>query len=76
MKQQTAVELLIEHLKETYHLTEETLYELEQAKEIEKQQKIDFATDFAREYIGFSSVCTDVNDLGPAAYYYNKTYGK
>ena len=35
----TAVEYLIEHLKETYHLTEETLYEFKQAKEIEKQQR-------------------------------------
>jgi len=45
---------------------------LDKAKEMEKKQQIDFATDFARDYIGFSSVCTDVNDLGPAAHYYNQ----
>lgn len=38
----------------------------------EKQQTIDFATNFARDYIGYNSVCTDVNDLGPAAHYYNQ----
>jgi len=35
---QTAVEYLIEHLKEMYHLTEETLYEFEEAKAMEKEQ--------------------------------------
>jgi hypothetical protein len=34
----SAVDYLIEHLKETYHLTEETLYEFQKAKEMEKQQ--------------------------------------
>ena len=37
---QTAVDGLINHLKEMYHLTEETLYEFEQAKELDKQQKM------------------------------------
>ena len=37
---QTAVDGLINHLKEMYHLTQETLYEFEQAKELDKQQKM------------------------------------
>ena len=65
----SAVEYLIEHLKETYHLTEETLYEFQKAKEMFEQQ--------------IENAWCDGNDNEPkettkhfAQQYYNETYGK
>ena len=67
---QTAVEWLIEqYLKDDGYKT--GVYK--QALEMERQQTIDFATEFAKEYIGFDSVSTDPNDPGPATHYYNQT---
>ena len=37
-KKQTAVQKLIEHLEETYHLTEETRNEFNQALQMEREQ--------------------------------------
>jgi hypothetical protein len=45
---------------------------LDEALEIEKQQQIDFATQFAKDYIGFDSVSTDPNAASPAEIYYNQ----
>jgi hypothetical protein len=74
----TAVEYLIKHLKETYHLTEETLYEFQKAKEMEKQQIIDawqhgFDWGMMEQSLaeqGHESTLID------AEQYYNETYGK
>ena len=42
----------------------------------EKAQTINFATNFARDYIGFDSVSTDPNAASPAEHYYNQTFKK
>jgi len=68
----SAVEYLIEHLKETYHLTEETLYEFQKAKEMfEKQIENAFNA-------GFDDGCGFIEDMKykDAQQYYNETYGK
>jgi len=70
---QTAVEWLIEELKKVHHPTEAMIM---YAKKLEKQQQIDFATDFARDYIGFDSVSNDPNAATPAEMYYNQTFKK
>jgi hypothetical protein len=64
MSKQTAVEYLIEHLKEMYHLTEETLYEFEQAKEMEKDQIEDAWTDGMKSNQG----------INYSEQYYNKQF--
>jgi hypothetical protein len=38
MAQQTAVEQLINYMKENFHLTDESLKKFDEAKEMEKQQ--------------------------------------
>jgi hypothetical protein len=75
---QTSIEWLKKELEDygsNSHLSLDwnTFDELcEQAKQMEKQQQIDFATDFARDYIGFDSVSSDPNAASPAAHYYNQ----
>ena len=39
MAQQTAVEQLINYMKENFHLTDESLEKFEQAKQMEREQK-------------------------------------
>lgn len=74
----SAVEYLIEHLKETYHLTEETLYEFQKAKEMFEQQTKEawqhgFDWGMMEQSLaeqGHESTLIDAN------HYYNETYGK
>jgi len=66
---ETAIEWLISQYIKDGLLNKEVY---EQAKQMEKQQQIDFATDFARDYIGFDSVSTDPNAASPAEHYYNQ----
>jgi hypothetical protein len=67
IKEVSAVEYLIEHLKETYHLTEETLYEFQKANKMFEKQIKDAA--MSCNYIGGA---TNIE----AQTYYNETYGK
>jgi hypothetical protein len=62
MAQQTAVEQLINYMKENFHLTDESLKKFEEAKEIEKQQHSETWHD-SRE-----NTCIPFED------YYNETY--
>jgi hypothetical protein len=64
----TAVEFIHEIAKQR----EPDKFDWEQAKQMEKQQQIDFATDFAKDYIGFDSVSTDPTAASPAEHYYNQ----
>ena len=73
MTNMTAVDYLIEQYKTKGYIG---LQDELQAKEYEKHQTIDFATDFAKDYIGFDSVSSDPNDPGPAAHYYNQKFKK
>jgi TPP-dependent pyruvate/acetoin dehydrogenase alpha subunit len=68
MAQQTAVEQLENYMIENFHLTEEALYELKKAKEMEKQQITDFANDYADAVMG--------GCIKRAEEYYTQTYGK
>jgi hypothetical protein len=63
----SAVDYLIEHLKETYHLTEETLYEFQKAEKMFEEQIID-------AYAIGKYLNQDDRKLGEQ--YYNETYGK
>jgi hypothetical protein len=47
-------------------------FDLEQAQAMHKAEIIDFATDFAKDYIGFDSVSADPNAASPAEHYYNQ----
>jgi nucleosome binding factor SPN SPT16 subunit len=67
----TAVEWLISQYIKDGLLNKEVY---EQALEMERKQQIDFATEFAKEYIGFDSISTDPNDPGPAERYYNQKH--
>lgn len=70
---ETAIEWLIsQYIKDG--LFKKGVYE--QALQMEKQQQIDFATDFAKNYIGFDSVSTDPNAASPAEIYYNQKHKK
>ena len=62
---QTAVEYLIEHLKEMYHLTEKTLYEFEQSNKMFEEHIMDAWED------GKDSFSTR-----SAKQYYKETFGK
>ena len=71
---QTAIEMLAECLRLRHKEAYNDMYEDIETyyKQIEKQQQIDFATDFAKDYIGFDSVSTDPNAASPAEIYYNQ----
>ena len=43
MKNQTAVEQLVNFMKDNFHLTDESLIKFEQAKAMEKEQIIEYA---------------------------------
>jgi len=75
----TAVEYIIDKMQNAqweYTSWTERREIIEQAKQMEKQQQIFFATEFAKEYIGFDSVSSDPNAASPAAHYYNQTFKK
>ncbi len=61
---ETAVQQLIEHLEENYHLTEETMYEFKQALKAEKDQITEAYND------GVNSAY----NVGNAEDYYKKMY--
>ena len=46
MAQQTAVEQLVNYMKENFHLTDESLIKFEQAKQMEREQRKDDITDY------------------------------
>jgi hypothetical protein len=69
MTQQTTVEKIENYMIENFHLTEEALYELKQAKEMEKQQILAAFEEGANDgYYGEGSSNKEK--------YYNETYGK
>ena len=72
MAQQTAVEQLVNYMKENFHLTDEALEKLEQAKQTEREQHgktwLDSTTQFANDARMDSPINFDD--------YYNKTYKK
>jgi hypothetical protein len=77
----SAVEYLIEHLKETYHLTEETLYEFQKAKKIHEEQMIDFHVSVMKKGLIEEgdrqwTDCYSPKIKEVAEQYYNETYGK
>lgn len=61
---QTAVEQLVNYMKENFHLTDEALEKFEQAKQMEREQIMEAYVD------GYESQAWVVN----AERYYNKTY--
>jgi DNA-binding transcriptional regulator YiaG len=65
MAQQTAVEQLINYMKENFHLTEKSLQKFDEAKQMEKEQTI----KFTNRYI-------DDDEELTALEYYFKIYGK
>ena len=67
MKNQTAVQTLIDYMEENYHLTEESRLEFKKALQMEKQQIMD-----AWQY-GMKS---DNGHFGTAKEYYNSTYSE
>ena len=52
MAQQTAVEQLINYMKENFHLTDESLEKFEQAKQMEREQHGDTWLDSRVSYFG------------------------
>ena len=46
MAQQTAVEQLVNYMKENFHLKDESLIKFEQAKQMEREQRKDDITDY------------------------------
>ena len=67
MAQHTAVEQLINYMKENFHLTDESLKKFEQAKEMEKQQ---IEAAWKRGDGEHDKVADDL-----AKQYYTQTYG-
>jgi hypothetical protein len=65
MAHQTAVEQLINYMKENFHLTDESLQKFDEAKEMEKEQ-------IKNAWIVANDLCTGDDD---AEYYYTQTYG-
>jgi hypothetical protein len=61
----TAVEQLVNYIKENFYLTDESLQKFEEAKQMEKIQMIKFANDYIDD--------DDIRDL-TAEQYYNQTY--
>jgi len=75
MENKTALQILIQHIQENYHLTEETKYEFKNALEKEKQQIMDAYNQGYREGEIHSihvNVSKDISEFGNAEnYYYN-----
>ena len=57
MAQQTAVNILVSYMLENFHLTDEALEKFEQAKQMEKEQRI---KDYNAGYT--DAQCNHVND--------------
>ena len=68
MAQQTAVEFLIEGIEARNLWTKELREEAEQAKQMEREQKIKFADNYGFHICGY--------DYERAEQYYTQTYGK
>ena len=64
--EQTAVEWLVQKLSKEWQLEARDLYLIEQAKEIEKQQIIDFSFEWAKSTKPNSKECIEQ--------YYNETF--
>jgi len=47
---------------------------IDKSKAMHKAEMIDFATQFAKDYIGFDSVSSDPNATSPAEHYYNQKF--
>lgn len=85
-KKQTAVDYLIEHLTQTYHLTDETLQEFKLAKEMERTQienarldplKMMHMLHHKHGYFGgHDNIGVIEREIRLNAEYYNQTYGK
>ncbi len=61
---QTAVEWLIQQLSKEWQLEDRDLYLIQQAKEMEKEQIIEFAEEFSMQH----------TYKGTAKQYYNETF--
>ncbi len=72
MAQQTAVEQLVNYMKENFHLTDESLIKFEQAKQMEKEQHKDTWDAGMSEGIGTTMGSLDYD--GEFINYYNETY--
>jgi len=70
MKEQTAVQWLVNYMETNFNLTDESLEAFEQAKEMEKQQIIDAHID------GFYSEPFGKSRKGEAEKYYSETFNK
>ena len=67
-KQQTAVEWLVNQMIENYHLTDESYYDFNRAKEMEKEQILDaYECGFESEH--------DARIPQSSMRYYKQTYG-
>ena len=75
MAQQTAVEQLINYMKENFHLTDEALQKLEEAKEMEKQQKLRCWIAAANYALVVLTTDEEPNFKAAFEQYYNETYG-
>jgi uncharacterized protein YktA (UPF0223 family) len=75
-KQQTAVEWyadkFADHLEETYGIKITSLTLLKEAKEMEKAEKIKFATDF---FFWWYNQTSGTNTYEAVEKFYNETYG-
>ena len=67
MAQQTAVEQLVNYMKENFHLTDESLEKFDEAKQMEREQIMN-AFDIRKIDIAFDKKTTSEQ-------YYNDTYG-
>jgi hypothetical protein len=74
MKQQTAVEFIIESVKSRGLHTKEMLEEFEQAKEMEKQQIIDAIIFSKREHYTLGECWPTQTVIDKAESYYKKTF--
>jgi hypothetical protein len=74
MKQQTAVEFIIESVKSRGLHTKEMLEEFEQAKEMEKEQIIDAIIFSKREHYTLGECWPTQTVIDKAESYYKKTF--
>ena len=77
MAQQTAVEQLINYMKENFHLTDESLQKFKEAKEMEKQQHEKFNKFLdVEKVLGISDLKTIERIRWYYNNYFNETYKK
>ena len=75
MAQQTAVEQLINYMKENFHLTDESLKKFEEAKQMEKHEKAKCWIASAKYGLKILNTGEEPNFKAAFEQYYTETHG-